>query len=106
MIRFTNQTPFTCTERRIVDDLERCVCDVLNVEQVQIKNKNYKSDATLARGYVFYILHKNYGFSVSLISKLYKRCKRNIYWHNDKIEHFLKQKHYKEIYNNIIDSLK
>lgn len=106
MTRYTKQTPFTYTERKIVDDLERCVCNVLNVEPEQVKNKNIKTNVTLARGFIFYILHKKYGFSVGLISKLYKRSIRNVYWHNDKIEHFLKQNSYKEIYYSIINVLK
>ncbi len=101
MTRYTKQTPFTYTERKIVDDLERCVCNVLNVDQEQIKNKNLKTNVTLARGFIFYILHKDYGFSISLISKLYKRSIRNVFWHNDKISHFLKQSIYKEIHNRI-----
>lgn len=106
MTRYTKQTPFTYTERKIVDDLERCVCSILSVESEQVKSKNLKTNVTLARGFIFYILHKRYGFSVSLISKLYKRSLRNVFWHNDKIEHFLKQNSYKEIYNNIMLGLK
>jgi chromosomal replication initiation ATPase DnaA len=106
MTRYTKQTPFTYTERKIVDDLERCVCSIMSVESEQVKSKNLKTNVTLARGFIFYILHKRYGFSISLISKLYNRSIRNVFWHNDKIEHFLKQNSYKEIYNNIIISLK
>jgi hypothetical protein len=106
MTRYTKQTPFTYTERKIVDDLERCVCSIMSVESEQVKSKNLKTNVTLARGFIFYILHKRYGFSVSLISKLYKRSIRNVFWHNDKIEHFLKQNSYKEIYNNIMLGLK
>jgi chromosomal replication initiation ATPase DnaA len=106
MTKYTANTTFTYAERKIIDDLEKSVCKVLNTEPTQIKNKNLKTNVTLARGFIFYILHKRYGFSVSLISKLYKRSIRNVFWHNDKIEHFLKQNSYKEIYNNIMLGLK
>jgi chromosomal replication initiation ATPase DnaA len=105
MTRYTAKTPFTNSERQLIDKIESCVCSHLNVETTNIKKKNLTTNVTLARGLIFYILHKEFSFSISLIANLYNRSVRNVFWHNDKITHYLKQTTYKALYLSIIKDI-
>ena len=88
-------------EFKIIDNVEKDVCAFFGVNRQAIVNKDRTSQVSMARGYIFYILHKEYGLSISKIANTYLRTNRAVFWHIGKIKYFLKQRMYKEIYNNI-----
>ena len=88
-------------EFKIIDNVEKDVCAFFGVNRQAIVNKDRTSQVSMARGYIFYILHNDYKFSMSKIANTYFRTPRAVFWHINKIKHFLKQKMYKEIYNII-----
>lgn len=91
----------TSDEFKIIEKVEKDVCRYFCVDKQNVINKNRTSQVSMARGYIFYILHKEYKLSISKIANTYFRTPRAVFWHVNKIKHFLKQKMYKEIYNNI-----
>lgn len=91
----------TSDEFKIIEKVEKDVCGYFGVDKQNVISKNRTSQVSMARGYIFYILHKEYKLSISKIANTYFRTPRAIFWHVNKIKHFLKQKMYKEIYNNI-----
>ncbi len=95
MVRPTNE------EKKLIDDIERKVCAYFCVNTQTIVNNNRTSQVSMARGYIFYILHKDFGLSINKIANTYFRTSRAVFWHINKIKHLLKQRMYKEIYNNI-----
>lgn len=101
MIRLTVKKPQSVEDLNIVSLVEQSVCSVLDVDIRLIGSKNMKSNVTLARGFIAYILHIDYGFSIGVIAMLYNRSRRNIFWHNDKIKHYIRQKTYKVLYDEM-----
>lgn len=97
MVQTTNE------EKEIINNIEEKVCKYFDVEPQDIVNYNRTAQASLARGYIFYILHKDYGLSIGKIENTYSRKKRVVFWHINKVKFLLKQRMYKEIYNNICD---
>lgn len=91
----------TIEEFQIIERVEKDVCNFFGVHKQAIASKERTSQVSMARGYVFYILHKDYGISISKIANTYFRTSRAVFWHIGKIKYFLKQRMYKEIYNNI-----
>ena len=95
MVRLTEQ------EKVIIDKVEKGVCSFFGVKSQSIVSKDGTSQTTMARGYIFYILHNDYHISISKIANTYFRTPRAVFWHIGKIKYLLKQKMYKEIYSNI-----
>lgn len=91
----------TIEEFKIIEKVEKDVCRYFGVDKQAIVNKDRTSQVSMARGYIFYILHKEYGLSIAKIANTYLRTSRAVFWHIGKIKYFLKQRMYKEIYNNI-----
>lgn len=91
----------TQEEKNLIDDVEKMVCKYFNVPCQSVVNRDMTSQSSLARGYVFYILHVNYKLSINKIANTYFRTSRTVFWHVNKVKHLLKQRMYKEIYNNI-----
>ena len=91
----------TQSEKDLIDTIEKKVCDYFSIPCQNIVNRDMTAQVSLARGYIFYILHVNYGLSIGKITNVYLRKKRVVFWHINKIKHLLKQRMYKEIYNNI-----
>lgn len=91
----------TKDEQRIIEKVESIVCSFFNVIPQKIVNANRTSQVSLARGYIFYILHNDYKISISKIAETYFRTPRAVFWHIEKIKYFLTQRMYKEIYDNI-----
>lgn len=91
----------TNEEKNVIDEIEKKVCKYFGVTQQDIVNYNRTAQASLARGYIFYILHKDYGLSIGKIENTYSRKKRVVFWHINKVKFLLKQRMYKEIYHNI-----
>lgn len=88
-------------EKVIIDKVEKDVCSFFGVKPQSIVSKDGTSQPTMARGYIFYILHNDYHISISKIANTYFRTPRAVFWHIGKIKYLLKQKMYKEIYSNI-----
>ena len=55
----------------------------------------------MARGYIFYILHVDKDMSTNKIANTYLRTARAVFWHVSKIKSLMKQRAYKEIYQNL-----
>lgn len=91
----------TKEEKVIIEKVESIVCGFFDVKPQMVINTNRTSQVSLARGYIFYILHKNYNISISKIANTYFRTTRAVFWHIEKITYFLNQRMYKEIYDNI-----
>ena len=93
----------TQDERKIVDEVENKVCKYFNVPCQSIVNRDMKSQVSLARGYIFYILHVDYKMSINKIANIYVRKKRVVFWNINKIKHLIRIRMYKEIYHNICE---
>ncbi len=90
-------------EKNLIDKVEESVCKYFSVSCQRIINKDMTSQVSLARGYIFYILHVDKKISINKIAKVYLRQKRVVFWNVSKIRHLLKLKVYKEIYDNICE---
>lgn len=95
----------TIEEKNIIEKIEREVCKYFCVSINSIANNDRTSQVSMARGYIFYILHKDYGLSISKISETYYRTSRAVFWHINKVKFLLKQRMYKEIYQTICKQL-
>lgn len=90
-------------EKNVIDKVEESVCKYFSVPSQRIINKDMTSQVSLARGYIFYILHVDKKISINKIANVYLRQKRVVFWNVSKIRHLLKLKVYKEIYDNICE---
>ena len=81
--------------------IEMKVCEYFNVCIDDLSSAKRKSDIAMARGFVFYILHRIYHVSASKLAIEYKRSVRAVFWHVDKISYLIKQRAYKEMYEQI-----
>lgn len=93
----------TDEEYKIIERTEKKVCEHFGVHRQSIVNKDGTSIVSMARGYIFYILHKEYGISIAKIANTYFRTSRAVFWHIGKIKCLIKQRIYKEIYNSICE---
>lgn len=93
--------------RQIMDLVESIVCKYFNVNEKEVVGRNHKRDASLARGFIWYILHYNYGFSINKLANGYYRNIRSITSLIAKIKHAIKKQiSYKQMYNTMIEQLK
>ena len=96
-----NMVKPTDEEFKLIERTEKKVCEFFGINRQSIVNMDRTSQPTMARGYIFYILHNDYHISISKIANTYFRTPRAVFWHIGKIKYLLKQKMYKEIYSNI-----
>lgn len=96
-----NMVKPTDEEFKLIERTEKKVCEFFGINRQSIVNMDRTSVVSMARGYIFYILHKDYKLSISKIANTYYRTNRAVFWHIGKIKHLLKQRIYKEIYNSI-----
>lgn len=86
-------------EREYFGIVEEIVSSYFDVSIEDMKMGNRKSNVTLARGYAMYILHRDFGLSISKIAKEFDRTTRAVFWHIAKISSFMEFSHiYKKIY--------
>lgn len=86
----------------IVKSIEDKTCLVMGVTNKDIRDKNNKKNDSLARGYVWYILHYDYNLSVSQIAKEYNRSKRAVFYLISKTKYIVdNQSTYKKLYEKI-----
>lgn len=91
-------------DKRIMDLIETTVCKYFSVEEKDVVSRNHKRDASLARGFIWYILHYNYNFSIKKLANGYYRNIRSITSLISKTKHAIKkQVSYKQMYNFIIE---
>ena len=95
----TNTYNTMCKEREYFVIVEDIVSSYFDVSIEDMKMGNRKCNVTLARGYAMYILHRDFGLSISKIAKEFGRTTRAVFWHISKISSFMEFSHiYKKIY--------
>lgn len=83
----------------MVQKIEEKVCNYFGVETELVVGKNNIINASLARGYLWYILHYDCGMSVNAIAKHYQRNLRSVYKLIAKVKYLVAtQRLYKEHY--------
>lgn len=87
-------------DKRVIGKVEKSVCGFLGVKEQALVNNDMTIDTSLARGFVMYILHVEYGMSIQKLCLTYFRTKQGIYWQINKIKAFLKLKRYREMYDS------
>ena len=92
-------------EIKLINHVEEQVCKYFAVDTNAIVSNNRTSNVTMARGYIFYIIHVDNNLSINKLANVYLRTARAIFWHVNKVKSLIKQRVYKEIYQNICNSL-
>lgn len=83
-------------------EIERKICEHFNVTLDLLIGKNCFGKASLARNYLWYILHNDYKMSINTISKEYDRTPRRVKRVVSKTKYLVTtQKLYKEHYEKI-----
>lgn len=81
-------------------EIERKICEHFDVSLDLLVGKNCFGQASLARNYLWYILHNDYKMSINTISKEYDRTPRRIKRVVSKTKYLVTtQRLYKEHYN-------
>lgn len=93
----------TKEEETILEQVEKSVCNFFGVTIDDIISRNITANITMARGYIYYILHVDKGISVNKIANSYFRTTRAVFWHINKVKHLLKQRAYAENYRKILE---
>lgn len=84
----------------MVQKIEEKICNYFGVDNTLVVGKNHIINASLARGYLWYILHYDCGMSVNAIAKHYQRNSRSVHKLIAKVKYLVAtQKKYKEHYN-------
>jgi chromosomal replication initiation ATPase DnaA len=84
----------------MVQKIEEKVCNYFGIDKRLVVGKNHIINASLARGYLWYILHYDYGMSVNVIAKHYQRNSRSVHKLIAKVKYLVTtQRLYKEHYN-------
>lgn len=89
---------------RDIEIVEAQVCTFFNIPADALYSVNTSKNESLARAYLFYILHIDLGISIKCIYERYNRQERGVYYAISKIrysiEHFKScKKEYDEITN-------
>lgn len=89
-----------------VDSVERVVCEQLGVDTKEIVNRRTTSDISLARSFIFYILHVNMKYKVRTICDIYGRKQNGVFKRIAKMRFLIKNyKMYKKMYQDICKEL-
>ena len=92
---------------KIIEKVEAIICPTFNVSEQEIVNKNHKRDSSIARGFVWYILHYVFHLPISQISEIYFRSPRGVKAHIARTKELLKrQRIYENIYLEIKSKLR
>ena len=88
----------------MVQKIEEKVCNYFGIDKRLVVGKNHIINASLARGYLWYILHYDCGMSVNAIAKHYKRNSRSVHKLIAKVKYLVTtQRLYKEHYNALCE---
>lgn len=90
----------------IIRIVENAVCSTFNVKEQDIVNKNHKREPSIARGFVWYLLHYSFHLPISQIAEIYIRSPRGVKAHIARTKELLKrQRIYDKIYSEIKSQL-
>lgn len=96
----------TKDDRSIMDKVEKVICKYFNVTSISLVDKDTSNNVSMARGFLFHILHKEYKFSANKIADNYLRKRRGVFLSLSKINHQIRlQKVYKNIYEELLDMI-
>lgn len=62
----------------MIDVIERKICEYFKVDRDDLISKSHSLTASLARGFLWYILHYDCGMSANAIAKHYQRNIRSV----------------------------
>lgn len=94
-------------ETKIVEKVETVVCEMFGVSTKDVLNKGHKSEQSIARAFVFYILHEDYNISGNRLAKIYYRNIRGIWAQIAKIKASItKIRMYRDYASSIRNKLK
>lgn len=86
----------------MVQEIEEKVCNYFGVEREILVAKNKFRQPSLARGYLWYVLHYDYKMSINTLAKQYGRTVRRVNRVISKIKYLVEtQKTYKGHYEKI-----
>lgn len=77
-----------------------------NITDEDVLGKNRKEEISVARHIIWYVLHYNFGMSISELSKTFLRSKRSIFRGISRIKNGLGQNYYRNIYEIFMESYK
>ena len=84
----------------MVQKIEEKICNYFGIDYALVVGKNHIINASLARGYLWYILHYDCNMSVNAIAKHYQRNSRSVHKLIAKVKYLVTtQRLYKEHYN-------
>lgn len=69
---------YLCKQKNMFKKVEDLAKRCFNVTSKSIRDRDSHKDVSDARSMIWYILHYEYGYSISKIAKEYKRTTRNI----------------------------
>jgi chromosomal replication initiation ATPase DnaA len=93
-------------EKEIIYKVEKIVCKFFNVTEQDVLNHNHKRDSSMARGFIWYILHYDYEMSATKIANTYYRVPRSVKSLISKTKYSIKkQSMYRKIYHAFKDAL-
>lgn len=68
----------TFEESKIFDKVEKVVCQYFGVDLNKIVSKDTTNKVSMARNYMYYLLHCHFRISISKISESYFRTQRGV----------------------------
>lgn len=93
-------------DRSIMDKVEKVISRKFHIDSQRFIEKDTSDNVSLARSYLFYILHYDYNFSAAKISDNYFRTIRAVFFSLSKIGYRIKnQRIYKDMYNEIVNNI-
>lgn len=93
-------------KRLLIDRIEWIVCQYFDVCPEDILDKGHKTEQSLAKGMLWYILHKDYKISSNALARVYFRTQRSLLMHIAKTTSCIQtNKRYKTYYKEIREIL-
>lgn len=93
-------------KRLLIDRIERIVCQYFDVCPEDILDKGHKTGQSLAKGFLWYILHKDYKISSNALARIYFRTQRSLLMHIAKTNSCIQaNKRYKTYYKELRETL-
>ena len=93
-------------DMRVMEMVERAVCGYFKADVVRVVGRDTGNGASLARGFVFYILSRDYGVPYSKIALRYGRTYRAVQYVMSKMEYLVgRMGSYATMYGEIMRSL-
>lgn len=92
-------------DRIIMDKVEKEICNEFNVNSYALVDLDTSNNTSIARMFLFYILHHEYNFSYNKIASNYNRTIRSVFRNCAKNEVLLRQRCYSTIYEDILKRL-